>query len=115
MIRPARPSLAEVPLANLSFLGGDVVIEGRAVEGHAKPEMVARCAIDAVPAIAVSQDFSILENRKCPGVGERGGVLAHASGASFWTMSIRAGHPGRGREPCPDQFAYSVRTMTKPW
>jgi hypothetical protein len=36
----------------LKALVGDVVIEARAVEGHAKPEMVARFTIDAVPAIA---------------------------------------------------------------
>jgi hypothetical protein len=62
VIRHARPTLAEVPLAELSFgiaaqvlkaLVGNVILETRQVEGKAKPQMVARFTINAVPALAV--------------------------------------------------------------
>ena len=37
----------------LKALVGDVVIESRTVEGKAKPELVARFTINAIPALAV--------------------------------------------------------------
>lgn len=72
----------------LKALVGDVVIEARAVEGHAKPEMVARFTIDAVPAIAA------LRRGKAVGANDPTADLWEFLNADRWTM---LGKAPRGR------------------
>ena len=77
----------------LKALVGDVVIEARAVEGQAKPEMVARFTIDAVPAIVA------LRRGKAVGADD--------PTADLWEFLMRdgwiiPGRPGRATPARPE-------------
>jgi DNA invertase Pin-like site-specific DNA recombinase len=69
----------------LKAIVGDVVIETRAVEGHAKPQMVARFTIDAVPAIAA------LRRGKGAGVDDPTTDLWEFLHGDRWTMPSKGG------------------------
>jgi hypothetical protein len=73
----------------LKVLVGDVVIEARAVEGQAKPQMVARFTIDAVPAIAA------LRRGKPVGADDPTADLWEFLHGGRWTMPREGGVRGR--------------------
>jgi DNA invertase Pin-like site-specific DNA recombinase len=72
----------------LKALVGDVVVEARKVEGKARPEMVARFTINAIPALAV------LERGKTGKSGDPTVTMWEFLHGDRWTMPSDGGLPG---------------------